>query len=132
MSPPNPRDIKTIPALRPNDAALLGPSGSRDAGTLEAKQLASGRSREELARDAERAEHNRTERFRDHFERIAIWSMYAIAAVFAIVAFTWVYNLVMPVSLHYVTDDQVGKLQNIVTGGIIGVLLAHMKRRIGG
>jgi hypothetical protein len=129
-----PEDPKTIPGLSPTEIAALDDASVTDVAKslLEARQLSSGKSLEELANDSRNNEHARNERFRDHFERIAICGLWVICAMFLIVGLTWFWHLLTPQSWHWLGADEVAKLQNVVTGGIIASIAAgHIKKRLG-
>jgi hypothetical protein len=111
---------------------VLGTSvGLRDTGIKEANLLSRDLTAAEIEEEAAKGEARRTERFRDHFEHIAIVALYALAALFGVLVFTWFFHLLAPENWQYLTDIQIGRLQNIVTGGVIGAVLTHIKRRVG-
>lgn len=122
---------KRIPE-RPRDlAALFEQNTTDDQATAEAKQLSQGKSEEQLRDDAKAAEAERTEKFRDHFERLAIISLYVVWIAIAIIGVLWVYHTVAPPNWWRLPDDQVRNLQAIVTGGVIaGTASGHLKRRL--
>lgn len=130
MSPPHPRDIKSIPALRRSEEAAAR-AGPDDGGIKEATLFGLGLTVEQMEKRAAAEEIRRSERFREHFERIAIFALYFFTVLFGIAALTWGFHLLAPTSWRYLTDDQMSRLQAVVTGGAIGVLLAHIRRRIG-
>jgi hypothetical protein len=125
--------IKKIPGLSPAEVLALDESSPiGDSSLKEAKQLTRGLSSEDLAKEAASREHHRTEAFKDHFENIAIVGLWVIAILFLAVGFTWFWHLLTPASWHYLNTDQVSKLQNIVTGGILTTIAAnHVKKRVG-
>ena len=125
--------LRKIPGLPPSEAAALSTQvGTPDGGTQEAKLLSLGLSEHEIARRAAASEHRRNENFRDHFERIAIIALWLTAVLLFVVGFTWLYHLLMPERWHWLSADQVLKLQNIVTGGVLaGVAGNHIKKRLG-
>ena len=100
-------------------------------GAKEAKQLSSGKSANELREEAEKAEADRTEAFRNHFERLAILSLYVIWFAIIIVGLTWLYHLIAPPFWPHLPEEQVNNIQAIVTGGVIaGIASGHMKKRL--
>lgn len=125
--------MKQIPGLPPSEeAALSSPIGSNDSGTKEAKLFALGLSEDQFRKKSAENEHVRNERFKDHFETIAILTLWVIAALFLIVGVTWFWHLIMPDNWHWLKADQIAKLQNIVTGGILTSIAAgHVKKRLG-
>ncbi|MFV2053613.1 hypothetical protein [Aliiroseovarius sp. YM-037] len=99
--------------------------------TQEAKQLSSGRSAKELEEDARKAEALRTEKFRNHFEILAVISLYIVWAAIVAVGLTWLYHLIAPACWPRLPEEQVGNIQAIVTGGVIaGIASGHMKKRL--
>ncbi len=102
-----------------------------DTGLKEANLLGKNLTEEEIASAAANSEHNRTEKFRDHFEHIAICGLWLVAALVLAAALAWFWHLITPESWHWLTADAVGKLQNLLTGGIFATLAAgHLKKRM--
>lgn len=98
----------------------------------EAAQFASGKSKEELEREAAELEHGRRQKFKNHFEIIAISGMYVFALTLVAIGLTWLYHLLAPDSWHWLKPDGVSKVQNIFTGGILaGVVADHFRKRVG-
>jgi hypothetical protein len=121
---------KTIPRLPPAEERIL--AGTDDQATKETLQLSSGKTLEDLQHDAAKNEHERTESFRDLFD--ALIKIAVVLGFAAIVLFgaTWVWHLLMPSSWHWLTEQDVDHIQNIVTGGVIATLVGdHFKRRLG-
>lgn len=103
-----------------------------DSGVREANQLSRGLSAEEIEREQENSEHLRSESFRNHFERIAIASLWIVAGLLAAGLVTWFWHLLAPTRLHWLEPERLDRVQNIVTGAVlIGVISNHIKRRIG-
>lgn len=101
-------------------------------GSAEAKFLSQGKSQEQLELDAAEAEARRTEAFRDHFERLAIVSLYIVWFAIVLIGLAWLYHLLAPPTWSRLPDEQAGHLQSIVTGGLIaGIAGGHVKKRIG-
>lgn len=72
---------KIIPRLEAQRIAKA--EAGDDSAITEAKQLSAGKAAEEIAEEAAKNEHQRNERFRDHFERMAIvalWGAFVIRA----------------------------------------------------
>lgn len=124
--------IKEIPKISTDEIkALESWGGSKDSGELEAQQIFRGADREVLTREAETNEHNRNERFRNHYETVAVFGLYGVFTLFVVVGLTWFWQLLTPDSWHYLNAEQVAKLQNIVTGGIVASLgIDHIKKRL--
>ena len=123
---------KKIPGLDADEVEALyaGPSGNGSA--KEAEDFNQGLSVAELERKARQNEHKRSESFKNHFENVAICTLWIVAALALAVGVTWFWHLLMPDRLHWLSSDGVQKLQNIVTGGIVASLAAgHIKKRLG-
>lgn len=115
-----------IPALPPSEARIADAEG----GTKEARQIALGLPEDELRRLAATGEHHRNEKFRNHFERIALCSLWAAWVVIIVLAGTWLWHVVTP--LHWLPPESVDRIQTLVTGGVIaGIAGGHIKRRLG-
>jgi len=113
----------------PSETAAADSDDSRAA--LESKQLSSGKSKDQLAREAEVAEHDRTEKFRQHFERIALGFLYGLGFGLIVIGMAWLFHLVTPAGWHWLSADQLDDLQGLLTGGlIVGVLTDHFRKRL--
>lgn len=122
------KEIKSIPGLPPEEeAAAAGDDVQSSA--AETAQLTSGRSADDLEKEAREREHGRSERFKDHFEWIAIGGLYAMALGVAAFAIAWAYHILTPPCWHWLGGEQLAKIQNIVTGGILAGLIADQFRR---
>jgi hypothetical protein len=124
--------FRQVPGLSPAEvAALESFAGDRDTGALEAQLLTQGLDEDEIRRRTAASEHSRNEKFRDHFETISIIGLYLISLIFCLVGLTWLYHLLTPEWWHWLSPEQLFKLQNIVTGGIIASIAAsHVKKRL--
>lgn len=100
--------------------------------TKEAKQLSSGLSANEIEKRERENEAGRAEKFRDHFEGIAIVTLYIVWSVLVIVGLLWVYHIAAPPDWWHLPDQQVRQLHGIVTGGVLaGFASGHVKKRLG-
>jgi hypothetical protein len=110
-------------------------SGGDVRALAEAKQVASGKPQEELAEEAAAREHERGQRFKDHFERIAIVTLYAVSLGMLVATGIWFLHVITPVeptAWRWLNANQVQALQNGITGVIlVGVLADHFKKRLG-
>lgn len=122
---------KQIP-LSPDDKRTRPFSITADGtGKKEAALLGRGESAEELTLVACAAEAERTEKFRDHFEFLALASLYVVWSLMLIIGLVWIYHLIAPPIWWRLPDQQVSNIHSIVTGGIIaGIASGHMKRRL--
>jgi Fe2+ transport system protein B len=127
-------ETKDIPTFRGRDwPGLRAAIGAKDSALLEAKQLSSGLSSEELKHDAEEREHNRNQNFRDHFEKLVTWGMNGAFIAIMVMGAVWVWHLVTPTWLQWMSEQQLDHIQSMVTGGVIAVVVGeHFKRRLGG
>jgi hypothetical protein len=127
-------ELKTIPGLSAvEQAAMEPPTGTADTGTKEAELLTQNLDPKEIAKRTAENEHNRTERFRDHFERVSIIGLWVVAALMAFSVAFWFWHVLFPVSWHWLNAEQVSKLQTLVAGGVIAsTATGHLKRRLGG
>jgi hypothetical protein len=129
-APPDVPANRPIPRLpEEENRADLATEGQPDLGQEEAFSLGRGLSKRDLAKEADEAEHDRSERFRDHFEWLAIRGLYLGAfAIFAGGA-VWFWHVITP--WHFLDPDQLSHLQNLVTGGVlVSVGTSYMKKRL--
>lgn len=112
--------------------ALERSEPSTDAAAKEAVQLGSGLADDELARLAAGGEHRRSERFKDHFEHIAVSVLWIGGLALLAMAGTLIFHLLCPNKLRWISEHQQDKLEYLVAGGVVsGVVTAHLKKRIG-
>lgn len=125
-------EMKTIPRLTPSEVAVSETyTGPKDTAIQEAKLFDLGLDEEAIRKKAAESEHKRNEKFRDHFEKIAVIFLYLVAILFLAVGSTWFWHLLMPTSLQWLSEAQIAKLQNIVTGGILAsIATGHVKKRL--
>ena len=122
---------KKLPPLSKEEAELLSGDGD-DRSVEEAKAFSKGSSYDDLRKKAEEKEIDRTEYFRDHFEKVAIITMYAIWIILIATGFIWAFHLLAPNSWHWLSAEQVKALQTVVTGGALaGVASGHLRKRVG-
>ncbi len=122
---------KAIPGVPPRELAAAASPQNADA--AEALQLSSGRSEEELKKQALKRDHERAEQFKDHFEEVAIAGLYLMAFGVAAFAVVWTFHTLTPTQWHWLDASQVDRIQNFVTGGVLAGLIAdQFRRRLGG
>ena len=122
---------KQIPQPAPDAQPLV--EGALDAGTAEFRQLSRGLDVPDLKSEAEAAEHRRTETFRDHFEKVAIAALWVLFLAMGVIGIVWIWHLITPETsrLHWLSEAQMEKLQDVLTGGLVAGLVAdHFKRRM--
>ena len=115
------------------EAAAGHEDGSaNDAARKEEAGLEAGLDRDELAEQAAQSEHKRTERFRDHFERLAIFALWLFAIAIAGIAGVWLLHMILPRNYRWLTTEDLSHIQSIVTAGLlVGVVGNHFKKRLG-
>lgn len=97
----------------------------------EALQLGRGLPKRDLKKEAEERDYDRGQRFRDHFERLAIWGMYAVAATILIIGSVWLLHLVIAPTVRWLGKDDLSHLQSIITGSVLaGVIVEHFRKRL--
>lgn len=123
--------------IRPSAAEqslLAGPDTpitGDDTATAEARQFNSGLSERDVRREALESDHDRSEKFRNHFELAIIGMMWVVVTGFLILALVWAFNIGLPSKYRWLDKDQIHDLQGILTGGLlIGLIGDHVKRRM--
>jgi hypothetical protein len=128
---------KTIPpGISQREGTGRAADSSRDdSGRLEAFQIASGLTIEDLKADAERQEHRRNQKFKDQFELIFTILIWLLFIGFVILGAIWFVHLISTPAfklVHWLSEEQIDKVEGILTSGIIAGLVAdHFKRRLG-
>ena len=98
------------------------------AGIAETAVVASGRSVAELRAEVRANRHVRDERFRDNFDLLLIWALWASAAGIAAMALVWALHMC---GLRWLDANAFDKLQSFVLGGVItGVLGRQLEKRV--
>lgn len=121
-----------IPGIPPAEQAASGESASIERAWAEAELLSRNATPEELERDAAQREHDRNQRFRHHFEKIAIVALWVAAFAIAAVGAIWIWHMAAPERLRWLKGEDVSHLQSIMTAGLlVGVIGNHFKKRMG-
>lgn len=112
---------------------LAQASGANDDDAIkEAKQLTEGKTAEQIATEAAQNEHERNEKFRNHFEKMAVVALWIAFLILVLMVMSWVSHILLPSCYHWLTTEQLAKVQNLVTGGVVASLaVGHLKKRIG-
>jgi hypothetical protein len=143
VPPDSEEQRQIVPEAAPLEAQP-GPADYNDPALKEAVQFSTKKSAQQLADEARQRDHYRGEKFRDNFEILAICSMYLIFATMCIFGIVWILHMLLPDHCdsakcliygikfcRWLSSDQITILQDIVTGGLIGGILAdHFKRRM--
>lgn len=121
-----------IPGLPPTELAASSNRASRKKALAEEESLSQNATPEELQKDADRREHHRNQRFRHHFELIAIGALYVAALAVTGVGAVWLWHMSAPPCWRWLNSEDVSHLQSIMTAGLlVGVIGNHFKKRIG-
>lgn len=121
-----------IPGLPPAEQAASSEVASVEQAWAEAEFLSRNVSPEELQRDADQREHHRNQRFRHHFELIAICALWVAALAVTSVGGIWLWHMAAPTNYRWLNGEDVSHLQSIMTAGLlVGVIGNHFKKRIG-
>lgn len=120
-----------IPGVPPTEQAASKDSASNEQAFAEYEQLSRNASPEELQRDADRREHSRNQRFRHHFELIAICALWLAAGAIVVVGGIWIWHMIAPLPRRWLTSEDVSHLQSIMTAGLlVGVIGNHFRKRL--
>lgn len=119
----------SLPDLTPEDEAVL--RGDLGNGAYEEYALfAEAASEGDWKKDAAKREHDRTQRFRDHFDKMVVCSMWVIVSGFWLLAAVWASNIILG-PFAWLDKDQIHGLQGVITGGLLlGLLTKHIERRV--
>ncbi|WEX76902.1 hypothetical protein PYH37_005253 [Sinorhizobium numidicum] len=99
-----------------------------DMAALEVASLQQGKTREQLRQEAE---DGRTERFRQHFECIAIGAVWIAAFALSLMAAVWMWHLVSPQPYRWLDDKDLWTIQTILTAGaLLSIVSGHFKKRM--
>jgi hypothetical protein len=143
---PEPDDSPELKRIVPEAALQAAEETTPAVGDLAVKetlQISSGMSTDEMEKEAKEREHKRDQWFRDNFEMLAVAAMYVAFVALCIIGVIWLLHMILPercgpASCWYIcfcrwlTPDQVTILQDVLTGGLIGGLLAdHFRKRMG-
>lgn len=123
--------LPIIPGIPESERdAIQDVNGQSDA-LAENIQLTSGRSIDDLAQEARSNEHGRNEKFRDHFEKIAIASLYVLFGYLFFAGTVWLLHIILSPKCRWLSPEEVAHLQSILSAGIvIGVVGNHYKKRL--
>jgi len=119
-------EFRKVPDVKPEE--FLDDASDQKA-IEESKQFGSGKTEEQLKKETRENEHNRTERFRGHFNSITIMALWAMAIGVLAFALTWSLHVILPENFHWLTTEQVARIQNVFTGGVLAGLIADQFRK---
>jgi hypothetical protein len=122
--------IPAIPETEARAAEQVGGAASSLA-WKENELLSENLSPDELAKQAQRAEHGRSQRFKNHFELMAIGALWLSAGAIAIIGAIWIAHMIFPAKWRWLTTEDISHLQSIATAGLlVGVIGNHFKKRL--
>lgn len=76
----------------------------------------------------------RQEKFRDHFEKLSLCTLYLIWFILGMLIIVWIYDLLLPENLNWyrVSENSIDKIQIILTSSaVFGLAGQHLKKRVG-
>ncbi len=117
------RKLPDVPPEQPDN------SDFDERAIAESLQFGSGKTEDQLRKESRENEHNRTETFRGHFNSITIIAMWVMAIGVLAFGLTWAFHVLLPIERHWLLPDQVAKIQNIFTGGVLAGLIADQFRK---
>jgi hypothetical protein len=95
-----------------------------DEASAEALAYASGT----LQKEAERAQHGRRERTRDHIGRATIIGVWVAFLVLVLGALIWSWHLLAPIHWRYLEVSEIAAIQALLSNVIIGAVLGFLVR----
>ena len=120
-----------IPGVPAEETAAAGRASSNAQAWREAASLTRDASPEDLASDAASQEHDRSQRFKNNFEWMAIGGLWLGAVAVAAVGGVWLWHMAAPSRWRWLTGEDVSHLQSIMTAGLlVGVIGNHFKKRL--
>jgi len=116
-------EVPIVPDIREGDTE------SPDQGQQEALSLSRGLAVRDLRREADESDHDRNERFKQHFDHVGIAALYVTALALLLAGGFWFWHIVTP--WHFLAPEQLSVLQNMLTGGVlVSVGTNYMKKRL--
>lgn len=105
-----------------------------DAGVQEAGLLGNDWSEDKIKQNAKLNEYERSEKFKNHFERIVIYALWGVVGIIALMFLVWILHLILPEKCHWLSKQQTDYLQTILVGSVSGVISTiaakHLKKRL--
>lgn len=119
----------SIPPFSDAEKQVIADETLDSQSAAETKQLSSGKPESALREDTVKFEEVRAERFRDHFETIAVLSLYIVWMALVGLTLIWLYHLVAPAQWWHLPLEQVKNIQAIITGGALaGFAIGQIKK----
>ena len=85
---------------------------------------------ESLEKDAKRRSHTRREGSKDHAYRAGLSLLWLIVSVFFIGIAFWGYHLLTPVAMHFLNNEQIDRLENLVASAAVATLVSEYIRKL--
>lgn len=125
-------DGPRIPGLPLAEQAAANQPASIANAIKEEEALSKNATPEQLEQDAARQEHQRNQRFKWHFENIAIAALWAAAVAITVIGGIWLWHMAAPSRWRWLQNEDVSHLQSIMTAGLlVGVVGNHFRKRLG-
>jgi hypothetical protein len=107
------------------------PDTDSKAGSIANKEAVALANERDIEKDGKEQEHDRHQAFRNHINKATILLFWVIAVGILCGIVTFVFHLITPDSLHYLTQIQLDKLQTMLSGAVLSSLLTgYVKRRM--
>lgn len=122
--------IEGVPVIIPELGLADEAANGDDLGSAEALSLGRGLPARDLKREADESDYDRNERFKGHFDIIGIIALYIAALAIAAAAGVWFWHILTP--CPFLSSEQLGQLQNLLTGGVlVSAGTTYLKKRLG-
>lgn len=110
-----------------NTVPVIQPPEPDDKANQEANSFANETYEEEERKN----EHGRKERIRKHISDAVVVLFWVAVISVAIMGVTLVYHMVMPIKAHYLSEDQLSRIQGMLFSGVVASALpAYVKKYI--
>lgn len=81
-----------------------------------------------LERDADKNQHHRREKTRDHIGKAAVIGVWLAFLILALGACVWAWHMLAPEGWRYLTSEDIAKVQSLLSNIIIGAVLGFLVR----
>lgn len=126
-----PNNGKEIPPFSKAERKEAEFSSENDTAREESKKLSGALTAKQIKKTAKENESKRSEVFRNHFGRVAIWALYLVFFALGLIGVIWLWHLLTPQSWRWLSDEQIHTLQAIITGGLlVGMANRHVRKRL--
>ena len=94
------------------------------------KMEAAGFDNASLEKDAKRRSHNRREGSKDHVYYAGLFLLWLIVVVVFLGITLWGYHLLTPASIHFLDNEQIDRLENLVASAAVATLVSEYLRKL--